>query len=1076
MKPMQWKNFFREMKSSLNRYLSILFIVALGVAFYSGVRSAEPDMRLSADTYYDNQNFFDVRVMGSYGMTQEDVEEIQKIGGVSQAQGAYTAEAVWQSEEEEYVCTLYSLAEGVNQPVISQGRLPQAEDECFLDESINMLRDEPYKLGDQITLTSGTEEPLSDTLTNDTFTVVGIGTYPYYLSWDRGSAQIGDGTADCFVLLPSQVFKQEVYTQVYLTTDSLDTLNSFSDEYKEKLDRIKSSIENIAGQRCEIRYEEVLGSAQEELEQAKTDLEEAKTTSEEELSAALEQIEDGETQLSQGRTELLEKEKQLAEGKAELEQTERALEQSQAQIDAQREALLDGELELLDGWAEYNSSLSQYHNGVQMLEMLKPLQEYWNSLDLSGLEGEELEQAIQAIEQVNSQVAQLEASLPEAKAKLDAAYATLSQKQKELSDGKMQLAAAQAQVDMGKTQLESARQEIADGEAQIEEGRQTLEEMEQQLSQAREDYEAGKQEAEEQISNGEEEIAHGEQELNSMSYPEWYVLDRETVQTYVEYGTDAERIGAIGKVFPAIFFLVAALVSLTTMTRMVEDERTMIGTMKALGYSRGSIAAKYILYALSASIFGSLLGIFVGGKLLPYVIMSAYGILYTNLPVMLVPIQWDLSIIASLIAVLCTVLATFFACYKELLSTPASLMRPAAPKQGKRIFLEHIPFLWRRLNFSWKATVRNLLRYKKRFFMTLFGIGGCMALLLVGFGLRDSIQEIVNKQYSTIWTYDGSVTLEEGSSSNGGFDETLKEYSNIRESMYVYQTSLDASAEGETDRSVYLFVPGDMEEYPEFVRLKDRVSGREEALSDEGAVISEKLASLLNLSVGDELTLKMGETEQYTVTVADITENYLYHYVYMTPALYEQVFGKEPEYNQVFLKMEDTSPEAEERLGQTLLEEENVTSVSFVSALQEKVSDMMSSMDLVIWVLIISAGLLAFVVLYNLNNINISERQREMATLKVLGFYDKEVTAYVYRENILLTIIGAAAGVILGIFLHQFVIRTCEIDMIMFGRSIRPLSYVLSVALTFVFSAMVNVAMYYKLKKIDMIESLKSVE
>ena len=521
----------------------------------------------------------------------------------------------------------------------------------------------------------------------------------------------------------------------------------------------------------------------------------------------------------------------------------------------------------------------------------------------------------------------------------------------------------------------------------------------------------------------------------------------------------------------------AALVSLTTMTRMVEDERTQIGTMKALGYERSSIAAKYLLYALSASLFGSLLGIFAGGKILPYVIMAAYGILYSNLPVMLIPIQWDLAFYASLIAIFCTVLATLIACYRELLSTPAALMRPAAPKQGKRVFLENISFLWKRLNFSWKATVRNLLRYKKRFFMTIFGIGGCMALLMVGFGLRDSIQEIVNKQYTTVWTYDASVNLDEDSvSDNPDFDQELNGFDGITESLYVYQTSLDVSGQDTATRSAYIFVPEDVEKAKDFVKLQERVGGKKLEMDGEGAVISEKLAKLLNLSVGDEIILKESETRQYSVTVAAITENYLYHYVFLTPEVYEQVYGKAPVFNQVFLKMGDTSAEKEESLGQQLLEKEEVTSVSFVSSLQSKVADMMSSMDLVIWVLIISAGLLAFVVLYNLNNINITERQREMATLKVLGFYDKEVADYVYRENVLLTLIGTLAGVFMGMALHQFVIRTCEIDMLMFGRSIRFLSYVFSIVLTFFFSAVVNFTMYYKLKKIDMIESLKSVE
>ena len=513
------------------------------------------------------------------------------------------------------------------------------------------------------------------------------------------------------------------------------------------------------------------------------------------------------------------------------------------------------------------------------------------------------------------------------------------------------------------------------------------------------------------------------------------------------------------------------------MTRMVEEQRTLIGVMKALGYGKGAIAAKYILYALSASLIGSILGVLVGEFLLPQVILSAYGMLYLNLPVRLTPLNLPYGLMSTGIAVACTTSATVFACFKELMAGPAVLMRPAAPKQGKRVFLERVSFVWNRLSFTSKSTVRNLFRYKKRFFMTVFGIGGCMALLMVGFGLRDSIHAIIKNQYRNIWVYDAYATIDDHAEADKR--DRLKELAvstdGIQSVLEIRQILIDVEAAGVT-KSATLFVPQSTAGLEEFIILRDRTTGERYELRDDGVIINEKLATMLGLSPGDTITIKDGDTRRYSAAVAAVSENYLNNFLYMTPALYEALYGSEPVYNNLFMNLEEGSSLTEEALGNLLLSQDGVTGVTLVSSLHEQVENMMSSLDLVVWVLIVSAGLLAYVVLYNLNNINITERRRELATLKVLGFYDMEVAEYVYRENVLLTVCGCLFGVAFGFILHRFVILTLEVDMIMFGRAIQPLSYALSILITFFFAAFVNFIMYFSLKKIDMVESLKSVE
>lgn len=1129
------KDFFREIRGSFNRYLSILLIVALGVAFYTGVRSAEPDMKLSADALYDAQNMMDLRVLSELGLTDDDIAALSQIEGVTSAQGGYTVDALTDVNGQHTVVSIQSLGDGINLPERTQGRMPERADECLLDA--DYMAESGLAIGDTITVYADGEDDILGTLAGDTFTVVGAARYAWYLNFDRGTANIGNGDVGFFLLVPQSAFSLDVYTVAYLTCDAADGYISFDDGYKDYIAEVTDRVEAIAGERCQIRYDAVqqegadeIADAEQEIDDAEQELEDAR----QELEDARIQLEDAAQEIADGEEKIADGEREIADAKAELREKEQELLDGWAELNDAKAELADAEQELHDARVEVvgagsaisnnrsqlNQQSEQFNAFADQAETLKDptayanAQENYEQLQQAQDAGAELSQEQQDALSFYDQIlpglgsavgenpdgdtlsAAVDGALQPTRDAIQSGYDQLNAASKKVERGREELASAEQEYQDGLQEIAENEQTLLDGQAEIDDAWEEIADAERELEDARQELEDGKAEyedalqeyqdaqaefdeksaeAEADIADARQQIADAQQELDDLEVPEWFVLDRESIQSYVEYGMDTERIGAIGQVFPAIFFLVAALVSLTTMTRMVEEQRLQIGTMKALGYSQSAIAGKFIGYALSASLIGSVLGIFVGSYLLPYVILSAYGMLYTNMTVMLLPIQWDLSAFALLIAVLCTVAATYAACYAEFRSTPASLMRPASPPQGRRVFLERIPALWKRLSFSQKATFRNLFRYKKRFFMTIFGIGACMGLLLVAFGLRNSIAEIVDKQYETVWTYDTSVSFDnDDPEALAGVEEGLQTAQDVRTILPVQQTSLDARANGVT-KSAYVFIPEHLEDLSEIVHLQNRQTGEAIALEDGSVVVTEKLARLLSLEVGDEITLLREETEEVTATVSAIAENYLYHYVYMTPATYEQLFHEAPEYSTVFLRT-DVEQEGEDAMAEELLAIDGITGVSFVSDLQTQVSDMMRSLDMVVVVLVVSAGLLAFIVLYNLNNISIIERRRELATLKVLGFYDGEVAAYIYRENIWLTLIGMVLGVGIGFVLHKFIIRTCEVDMIMFGQSIRLDSYLYSILLTVLFSVLVNLFMFFKLRKIDMVESLKSVE
>lgn len=1100
------KDFYMEIRKSPGRFLSILFIVALGVAFFSGIRASEPDMRVTGDAYLDSKALMDIRAFSTYGVTKEDVESFGKLPAVEKAEGGYSADFLHKIKDDQKVLHVMSLWEEMNQPTVLEGRLPREVGECLVDDQTD------YRIGDEILLTSGTEDPVSDTLETDRLTVVGRGSSPCYLSLGRGSTSIGTGNIYGFVLVPEETFAQEAYTEVHLQVKGAKELTAFTNAYENKIDPVLDEVEILAEERGRIRKEEIVEEAEEEeISDAQKKLDKGRRKSKKKLAKARKKIEDGQKELDKGKKELKNVQKEIAKAKKMLKDQQKKLTTAQEQYEEGKKALKKGRKKYKKAKKQFKkqqpAARKQIGEGEKQLVGLEEQigQDEENAKVLQG-KIKELEALIKTAGEENPQTVQLKKQLKEARKQAAGlgqkltiekqAHATakkqLSAAKKQLEDGTKKLAdngellkTQKKKLDKAKEQLTSGQKQIDDGwdklakeEKKLEDGQKEIEENEGKLKDARKEYKKGKREAKKEIADGEAEIADARQELEELEDPKWYVYDRSNLIEYSGFGENAERLGAIGKVFPVLFFLVAALISLTSMTRMVEEQRTAIGTMKALGYGKWSIAMKYIGYALLATVGGSVLGVLIGEKILPYIIIYAYSILYPHLPQILTPYDWKYGLLATGAAVFCTTFATFFACWRELAAQPSALMRPPAPKNGRRVFLERLSFLWKRLNFTWKSTIRNLMRYKKRFFMTIFGIGGCMALMLVGFGLKDSCYEIAELQYEDIQFYDASIYLDEDrtKAEEEELYRTLRKEHNITRFTDVHMQNITL-INGKKEREAAECVFPASAKVEEFVHFHDRKTGEIYTLSDQGVIINEKTAKLLEVKTGDTLWIKDEEKGNKPVTIAHICENYLGHYLYMTPACYENVYGEKPEYNSILLKaVDDCDKEKLEAMGRTILKNDGVINVSYIHDMEKQLDDMLRSLNLVIVVLIISAGMLAFVVLYNLNTINIAERKRELATLKVLGFYPMEVAEYVYRENLLLTLIGAVVGCGLGNILHRFIIETVEVDSVMFGRIINSSSYLYSFLLTVLFSLLINGLMYFTLKKIDMVESLKSVE
>ena len=1123
-----WKSILRTVRSSLSRFVAIFAIVALGVGFLSGLLAAPVDMRLSTDSYCREANLYDIKIQSTQGLTDEDLSAVRGVEGVEAVMPARDMDLVLTSESGESLTTrLQSIpeedlpeAERLNQLTLVEGRMPSAPGEIAVGLTKDFSGTIP-SIGDVLTVNqTENDEDITDALP-ETFTVVGTVRSAAYFSVETEYTNAGTGTIALFAYAPESSFDMDYYTTFYLSVEGAKELNSFSAAYENKVDGVMEGLEAIKDERVQARYDEIIGEAEAELDDAWAEYEEKKAEAEQELADAEQELKDGWAELADAEQELADAKLEIDRGQAELDD---AKDEFYLMLPGYKQQIADGYAKIEAGRAQLDESQAQLDEGRAQLEQLKAGKDsFWSYVPMLNmlLESQNYDPipttdqsdpaTISAIGQVLSgpasgflagiigeeqlrQLAQLQQGLQLLAAQgttLDASLAALDEKQAQIDAGRAQLDDGYGELKSQERQLEKtkidtehqfaladeklldARQQYADGLAELEEGRQ-------ELIDGQQEYEDAKAEAEQELADGKEEILDAESEVRKIEKGKWVLGDRSDNTSFSSYGDNADKIAAIATVFPVFFFLVAALVALTTMTRMVEEERGQVGTMKALGYTRGQIAAKYILYALAASLAGSGVGMLIGMQLFPRIILSAYNIMY-DLPELLTPFNWGFGMLATGAAVACTLLATLNACWAELREQPASLMLPKAPKAGKRILLEHIGPVWRRLRFTHKVTARNLFLYKKRFFMTVVGIAGCTALLVTGFGLHDSISDIVEKQFDELAHYQMLVSLQDKSALDGrDLSAILEDDSKITGWLAMTQedgTVVPGEDGGEED-NVYITVPSDTGALNDYFTFRQRTTGEPVPFEEGSVIITEKLAERQNLDVGDVITVENADGETASFTITGVCENYVYHYIYMSEDVYRDAFGKDPEVNLLYCSLADgvDTPEAEDELSTALLKCRDVAGAQFTHEITASFSQSLDSINYIVVVLIIAAGALAFVVLYNLTNINITERSKELATIKVLGFYDGEVGAYIYRETSVLTLIGTACGLLFGIALHTFVIRTAEVDMVMFGRSIYPMSFVWSALLTIVFSLLVNLAMYRKLKNISMVESMKAPE
>ena len=1082
MKSMLKKDTYREIKKSMGRFLSIFAIVALGVAFFSGIKVTSPDMRITADKYFKDYNLMDLSVISTIGFNNEDIAAIKKNKNVIGVMPSYSMDVMTTINNEDFVLKLMALPldkintnsiDYMNRPKLLKGRLPANSNECVAEQ--DKILKGGFDIGSKIKLTSGTDKDINESLKNNEYTIVGIVQNPYFISHDRGASSIGSGKINNFIMIPQDNFKLPAYNVVFLKVKGLSSLNTYDSNYKDVVTPIKKSLEAVGSGRIQMRYKEIMAEGNAKLEEKKTEYSAAQNKSSTQLKSAADTISNSKTDID-GNEKLLDKKEE------ELHQ----------QVRDGQQQILEGRIRLEDGEEEYARNLKKYNDAkpladIQIADANKKIELAQNEIKKNQDRIAQLQKSLNDSSLTKEQKTSLQQLIDTYQGIIDLSNVEIESKKNELQLKELELKNNEADLKYARKTLDSKKQTLdaneaklnaakTNGENAIATKRQLLKDGKSQLVMAQQNYDTGKSEAESKLAEAKNQLITAENQLKAFSKPIWYVLDRQSNSGFSDYGMAADRIMAISKVFPVIFYIVAALVCLTTMTRMVDEQRTNIGTLKALGYEVKDIAYKYIVYAATASISGSILGVAVGFTLIPAIIFNAYNIMY-RIPNLIRIFHVGYAMASSLGAILITTLAAFFACNKELMLVPANLMRPKAPKMGKKLLIEKIDFIWSRLSFIRKVTARNIFRYKKRLAMTVLGIAGCTALLLAGFGLKDSIKSIVTNQFGDIYRYNLTVayTKDVDLGSNTNLLDRIRNEAGVDELMTIKLENINVSANS-VNKSCSLIVPDSEDTIDDFIKLRVRGKNEKITLGEEGVVVTEKLANMLKIKVGDEVNIKNEAGNNVGFKVSGIAENYVSHYIYISKSAYEKKYGTTIRFDKALVKTADQSDAYEKNLSSILMKDKNVIGTSFNTVIKNNFKDAIKSLDYIIYVIIVSAGALAFIVLYNLTNINISERLREIATLKVLGFYDNEVAAYVYRENLVLTFLGMLLGLVLGIFLNRFIVSTAEIEFVMFGRNITNLSFLYAALLTIIFTALVNIIIYFKLKKIPMVESLKSVD
>lgn len=1088
----------REISSSLGRYLAIFAIIALGAGLFVGLRLSRPDFLETYNNYTHETNFYDFRLVSTLGLTDDDLAEVKKLDGVKLAEGAVGADFLFNTaDEDNLIMMAQSIPENVNQIKLKAGRMPEKANECLADPDMYSKDD----IGSTIKLSKDNSEQTFDTFAYDEYTIVGLAYSVLYINTERGSSTLGNGSVKGYIYIPMDGFSTDYYTDIYVCVDSEGYV--YSDEYEQSTQKYVDGLEKFMSERAVIRRDAIIDDAMSQLDDAKKQYEDGKT----QYDAAKAEYDAGYAEYVQKKSDT---EAQLEQARKEIENAERmmgdssVIDQKQAELDAAKAELDKGQAEYERGLQQFNAKaklaygavdeqIAYYENRIsdkqndiaaqnaeieslnaQLAEAqangdsLKARLIEWKiktandriSLDNADIEryNERLEVHRQKRAEVDAELEPYRKQLEDAKAQLDSGYA-------QIAAGQAELDAAREMISSGGAQLEAAKKQYEQGKAEAERG---FAEAEKELASGKAQLDAAKAE----LDKGAAELDSAEKQIKNINHADTYVLDRDTNAGYVCFESDTNVVQSVASVFPVFFFLVAALVCLTTMTRMIADQRTQIGIMKALGYSSGAIIGKYMFYSGSATVLGSIFGIAAGSFAFPAIVWFGYGLIY-NLSGLTFTMNWPLALGITAANLLVTLLVTWYCCAKELKCAPADLIRPKAPEAGKRILLERIPVVWNDMSFMQKVSARNIMRYKKRIFMMLLGIGGCTALVLTALGLNDTIQNVVTRQYDDIILYDYEITM--------AYDMNEEEQEiffrdagdDIKDAVFLYRGLAEVS-DGDAIKNATLTVT-DGKKLCKYIDLSYDGEPIDYPGRGEAAINYNLARQLGGIEVGDEIKLTTSEKKELTVTVSALFDNYVDSFVFISPETCEEQLGEVPEYKSALANAPDGADV--NRCAEALTHDvDGVRGVTLSTDIKERMSSMLDGLLVVVAAIIPCAGLLAFIVLYNLTNINISERIREIATLKVLGFYPNEAAHYVFRENLILTGAGAVFGLGLGVALHAFVMNAIKVDMMYFKPHISFLSFAVSIVITFVFAVIVNAIMRRRIDNIDMAGALKSIE
>ena len=1127
----------RQIRSSLTRFLAIAAIVALGVGFFCGLRLTKTAMVHTLDDYAEAHRMYDFRLVSTVGFDETDADVLAADARIASCEGEKSADALASvADGAAKPCRFLSLPVQINFPGLKCGRLPQTAEECLADGLLYSEKD----LGKTVVLTEENDEDTLDSFNRREFTIVGIAKSVLYINYERGGTSIGSGTLSSFVYILPEAFALDYETSLYLRLADRqgevysDEYTACIDAAEPWVTQLAESAAYGRSDRLYEEAEQTLSDARETLDEKQQELADAK----QELADAKQELKDAHQTYADGVVSLAdakqEAEQELADAYQKLVDGQRTIEENEQKLADCEQELADGEKKLADAKQTYEENTAKFEKEkkqaenemsfafAQLQKARETLAEQQQQLDAqkAALDKQEaqIDAAVSAGAMSPEAAEAAKAQIAAARGQLAAAQAQLDEGKNALADNENQLDLAadaaneafaenQKKLDEAKKTLEEKQQELEDAKQELEDGRQELEDAKQELKDGWADYYTGKAEAEQKISDAEQELADakqeitdgdqkladaeqeladgeqkladaeqdyrdGEDELAKLENPDVFILNRSSNVGYACFESDSDIVRGVSKVFPLFFFAVAALVCITTMTRMVDEQRTQAGVLKALGYSNSAILSQYFLYAGTASLLGCVLGIAAGSYFLPKMIWHAYNIMY-GFTGILYAFDWPLALVSSGAYLLCALGTTWYVVHAELQKPAAELIRPRAPKAGKRILLERLPLIWDRLPFLHKVSIRNILRFKKRMVMMMIGIGGCTALLITGFGIQDSISSVVDYQYDEITRYDAAVTFQHALSGSEREDFlAVCEESSAGGCLFVAEKSLDAS-KGSTVKTTNVVCPesGGVEG---FIDLHTQEKAPIPYPQDGGCIISRGLAQALRLSAGDTITLQTGDMRRTELTVEAVFENYVYNYVYLTQTTWQDVFGEAPGYEAAWVNYQ--TDEDAQAASAALAGAKNAAAVTLSRDFRSRVATMMQSLRYIVLVVVLGAAALAFIVLYNLTNINITEREREIATIKVLGFYDGETNRYVFRENIILTVLGALLGLPMGTLLHAYVMGQIKIDLMCFDVRVAPLSYLISAALTLVFGLLVNLALRRKIRAIDMSQALKSIE